>query len=97
MKVQSIIGVVLTAALVGGLIGCNARPILVEGVDQSVLPASAKALLAQDAVITHVDKETYSGGNENYVLHYTLNGMEKSIKISAKDHTSASGVFERLN
>ena len=98
MKIQSIAGAVMSAgvcgALVCGVIGCNAKPVKVVDVDQSVLSPAAKALLPQDASITKVQEETYGEGNTNQVITYTLNGVEKKIKISSKDHTSPSGVFE---
>lgn len=94
MKIQSIAGAVMSAALVCGMIGCNAKPVKVVDVDQSVLSPAGKALLPQDAVITRVQEETYGEGNTNQVITYTLNGVEKQIKISSKDHTSPSGVFE---
>ncbi len=94
MKIKSMTGVLLAAAVLGSLAGCMAKPVSVVEVDQSVLPAAAKSLLPQEATINRAEKETYGDGNEIYVLHYTLNGVDKAIKVNAKDHTSASGVFD---
>lgn len=96
MKIRTIAGVMVAAALATSLVGCASKPVSVVEVDQSVLPAPAKSLLPQDAAISRVEKETYGDGNELYVLHYTLNGAEKSIKVNAKDRTDASGVFDQL-
>lgn len=95
MKTQTIKAVVMTAAMGLAMLGCNAKPVSVVDVDQSVMYPSAKSLLSQDASITRVQEETYSDGNKNQIIHYTLNGEEKQIKVSAKDHTSASGVFQK--
>jgi hypothetical protein len=93
MKIKTMTGALMSAALVTGLVGCNARPVSAVDVDQSVMSPAAKALLPQDATITRVQEETYSDGNKNQVVYYSLNGQEKKIKINSDDETKPSGVF----
>lgn len=97
MKIKSIAGVVTALALAAALTGCLANPISTTEVDQSVLPASAKSILPQDAVITRVQKEKYSDGAEIFILNYTLNGVESAIRVNPADRSAPSGVFNAID
>lgn len=92
MKIKTITGAMMSIAVMA-FVGCNAKPQSVVDVDQSVMYPAAKSLLSQDATITRVQEETYGDGSKNQIITYTLNGQEKKIKISAKDQTTPSGVF----
>ena len=74
--------------------GCSGGPKSVRRVDQSVLPASAKAMFSQDAEITRVEELTYSKGAKQYRVHYNVDGKSKVISISDADETRPTGVFE---
>lgn len=82
-----------SAALV---VGCATKPRSVRVVDESVLPAQAKALLSPEAQLTRVEEETYSKGTKVYVMHYTMNGNQQKIKYNPKDQTTPTGVFEHV-
>ena len=82
-------------ALVATLaVGCQDQPKSVRRVDQSVLPASAKAMFSQDAEITRVEEVRYSGRAKQYRIHYTADGKNKVISVSDADETRPSEVFE---
>lgn len=95
MQIKSIVGAAMASVAVACFVGCTVKPVSVVEVDQSILPATAKALLTQDSTIDRVEKETYPDGRENFVVTYTKDGVQKSIKVNAKDHSSPSGVFEK--
>lgn len=83
--------VALTLAVAAG---CQDKPQSVTRVDQSVLPASAKAMFAQGAEITEVQEIRYTKGSKQYRVHYTIDGKKKIIHINDADETKPTGVFQ---
>lgn len=94
MSKKFMAGAIALTAAVAALAGCQDTPHSSRSVDQSVLPASAKGMLSQDAKITSVQEVTYSGGTKMYRINYTVEGKKKSILVNEKDETQAHGVFQ---
>lgn len=94
MRSMPIVASLLIGA--GLLAGCATRPVSVRTVDESVLPAAAKSLLAPEAQLTAVEEETYSKGVKVYVMHYTIDGKEQVVKYNTKDQSTPTGVFEEM-
>lgn len=97
MKIKSIASKITALALVAAMTGCLAAPLSTTTVDQSVLPASAKSLLPQDAVITRVEKESYRDGAVIYIIRYTLDGRNSAVRFNPAERTVPSGVFNAVD
>ena len=79
-------------AMVGG---CSATPESSRTVDQSVLPAAAKSLLVNNAVIDHVDEQRFAKGTVIYKIFYRVDGGKmQTIAYNSKTQTTPTGVFE---
>lgn len=75
--------------------GCQDRAKSVRKVDQSVLPASIKAMFSQESQITDVEEVMYSKGARQYRIHYTTaDGRKKIIHASDATETTPTGVFQ---
>jgi predicted lysophospholipase L1 biosynthesis ABC-type transport system permease subunit len=94
MSKKFMAGAIALTVVVAAAAGCQDTPQSVRRVDQSVLPASAKGMFAQDAQITKVEEVTYSGNVKMYRVHFTSEGKKKTILVNTKDETSPSGVFQ---